>query len=145
MCKQPPIPRVLVVDDNSSNASFVTRVLGNHDLEYRLATDGEQALLEAEKFSPAVVIMSVSVPNQDGWLVCYKLKMRTQPPRVVLTTLNLNEGARRFAEFVRADRLLGRPLSGDKLASAVHDMLASHEPSAAKYARSARGKDVADE
>jgi DNA-binding response OmpR family regulator len=117
--------RVLVVDDDPRVTEFVTRVLDTHACDYRVATNGEQALRADAAFAPAVVLLSVSIPDQDGWLVCCKLKGKRQPPRIVLTTRNLDDVARRFARFVSADAILPKPLSKDDLDKTVDIALSS--------------------
>lgn len=118
--------RLLIVDDDPRVTELVVQVLEIHDWEYSIATNGEQALEAAEILAPAMIFMSVSIPNQDGWLVCYKLKTKRRPPRIVLTTHRLDEGAKRFADFVSADAILRKPLSSADSAKTVLELIRIH-------------------
>lgn len=103
----------LVVDDDSDIVEFVTHVLRSANCHVSAAADGEQALAQADANSPDVVFLDINIPEQDGWLVCSKLKMRSEGPRIVLMTGRSENDTDRFAEFVHADDVLKKPFSED--------------------------------
>jgi CheY-like chemotaxis protein len=58
--------RVLVVDDNRDGAdslAIMLRLLGN---EVKTANDGVEAVAEAERFRPEVILMDVGMPRLNG-------------------------------------------------------------------------------
>jgi DNA-binding response OmpR family regulator len=108
---------ILIVAQDSKISAILSQVLDAHTCDYRVVTSGEQALDVADKIRPTIVIMSVSLPDQDGWLVCRKLKSTLRPIHVLLMTKELTDSATRFAKFVRADAILPEPPSEDDIRS----------------------------
>jgi PAS domain S-box-containing protein len=58
--------RVLVVDDNRDGAESMAEMLRLLGDEVRTAHDGEEAVTEAERFRPGVVLMDVGMPRLNG-------------------------------------------------------------------------------
>jgi CheY-like chemotaxis protein len=61
-----PKRRILVVDDNRDGAdslAMMLRLLGN---EIKTAHDGLEAMAEAERFRPDVILMDVGMPRLNG-------------------------------------------------------------------------------
>ncbi len=109
----------LVVDDDPDIVDFMTHVLQAANCEVHSAGDGEQALQEAMACKPQVVFLDVNIPDQDGWLVCSKLKMPLKGPRIVLITGRTESDTDRFAAFVHADEILHKPFSEEDVLRAM--------------------------
>ena len=60
---------------------------------------------------PDLVFLDICIPEQDGWLVCSKLKLRPNAPTIVLMTGSTENKTDRFADFVHADVVLRKPFS----------------------------------
>jgi len=103
--------RVLVVDDDPHLLEFMASCLRDANCQVRTALDGEQALRESQAFRPDIVFLDVVIPDQDGWLVCSKLKLRTPAPVVVIMTGFTEDNVDGFARFVHADEVLRKPFS----------------------------------
>ena len=58
--------RILVVDDNEDAAESLAALLSISGHDTRLAHDGPDALLEAERFRPDVVFLDIGMPTLDG-------------------------------------------------------------------------------
>lgn len=105
----------LVVDDNVDTREFVGNVLMDQGCDVYFALDGHQALTMARQMRPDVVYLDVNMPEQDGWLVCAKLKFFPGSPAVVLMTGSDRGDLFRFAEFVRANNVLQKPFSANEV------------------------------
>lgn len=103
----------LVVDDNVDTRDFVGTILTDQGLDVHYAVDGDQALRMARQLRPQIVYLDIDIPEQDGWLVCAKLKHFHGAPIVVLMTGDVREDLFQFAEFVKADEVLRKPFSAD--------------------------------
>jgi DNA-binding response OmpR family regulator len=111
----------LVVDDDPDIVEFMTHVLRAANCDVCSASDGEQALQQADENDPDVVFLDINIPEQDGWLVCSKLKMRLDGPRIVLMTGRSENDTDRFAHFVHADDVLKKPFSEADVLRIVRD------------------------
>jgi two-component system OmpR family response regulator len=103
--------RALVVGDNENVVVFMRKVLADAGCDVRSAGNGEAALREASVFRPNVVFLDVLIPEQDGWLVCSKLKFPAHAPRIVLMTGMPEAHVDDFARFVHADDVLRKPFT----------------------------------
>ena len=70
---RPTQARILIVDDDPSNAMLLARIFDN-DYEVLCANDGEQALQIARDEHPEVILLDVMMPGIDGFEVCERLK-----------------------------------------------------------------------
>jgi CheY-like chemotaxis protein len=72
-----PRLRVLVVDDNADGAESLAILLRMHGHDPRVASDGPQALREAEEGRPDVVLLDLGLPGLNGYEVARRI--REQP------------------------------------------------------------------
>lgn len=66
--------RVLVVDDNVDSAKTTGWMLEMLGHTYRLAHDGEEALIAAREYRPAIVLLDIGLPKMNGYDVCRTLR-----------------------------------------------------------------------
>ena len=117
----------LVVDDDPDIVDFMTHVLRSADCDVWTAVDGEEALRQAETCNPDVVFLDINIPDEDGWLVCSKLKIPLEAPRIVIITGRTDTGTDRFAGFVHADEVLRKPFSDDDILRVIRELHALSE------------------
>jgi DNA-binding NarL/FixJ family response regulator len=86
--------RVLIVDDQALvRAGFRMILEAEHDMEVvGEASDGQEAVAEAQRLSPDVVLMDVRMPEVDGIQATRQLLDREPTTKVVmLTTFDMDE------------------------------------------------------
>ena len=66
--------RILVVDDNVENLSFLGRLLGKRGCHVDKATNGMDALEMAASYPPDLILLDIQMPGIDGFEVCKRLK-----------------------------------------------------------------------
>jgi CheY-like chemotaxis protein len=69
-------PRVLLVDDNVSLQEALASILADAGCEIRAASDGMEALEEAERWQPNVIFIDVNMPGLSGFEVAEQLRKR---------------------------------------------------------------------
>lgn len=77
--------RVLVVDDEPQIRRVLTLNLSTRGYDVTAAQDGTQALLEASRHPPDVVLLDLGLPDIDGLQVIRELRTWTTTPIVVLS------------------------------------------------------------
>ncbi len=79
--------RVLVVDDSPVARELLAHVLGAAPrIEVvGMASDGEEAVREAERLRPDVILMDIHLPGMDGFAATRRI-METTPTRIVMAT-----------------------------------------------------------
>jgi len=101
-------PTVLVIDDNQDVVDLLQRYLSNTNLKIAKANHAKDGLLIAQSDHPALIILDVMLPDQDGWEVLQILKThpRTQAiPVFVCSVLDSPE----LAYSLGADGYLLKP------------------------------------
>lgn len=77
--------RVLVIDDEPQIRRVLTVNLSTRGYDVTAAQDGTQALLEAARHPPDVVLLDLGLPDIDGLQVIRELRTWTTTPIVVLS------------------------------------------------------------
>ena len=66
-------PRVLGVDDNQRNLSILRRTLGG-EFQFDTASSGDEALEEAQRLRPDIILLDIMMPGLDGYETCRRLR-----------------------------------------------------------------------
>jgi len=66
--------KVLVVDDDPDTVELLTKRLGAEGYSTLGASDGKQAIHQANEYGPDVIILDIKMPKMDGYEVCKRLK-----------------------------------------------------------------------
>jgi two-component system copper resistance phosphate regulon response regulator CusR len=81
--------RVLLTEDDPDIARTIARGLREHGYAVDIASDGEQALYNAEVHNYDVVILDVRLPLKDGFSVCRELREKSfRAPILILTAMD---------------------------------------------------------
>ena len=76
---------VLVVEDESSIASFVALYLKNAGFAVRTAANGAEALAQAASAQPVLIVLDLMLPDIDGIEVCRRIRKSSDVPILMLT------------------------------------------------------------
>src|SRR5918994_1302820 len=76
---------VLVVEDESSIASFVSLYLKNAGYTVRTAANGSEALTQSAKGDASLIILDLMLPDIDGIEVCRRIRKTSDVPILMLT------------------------------------------------------------
>src|SRR5213075_2940014 len=68
--------RVLVVDDDPAIRQMLSEYLGEHGYEVAVAASGEAMRAELERARPAVVLLDIGLPGEDGLTLARFLRER---------------------------------------------------------------------
>jgi CheY-like chemotaxis protein len=113
---------ILLVEDDRQNYEMMMRRLERRDYDVELATDGEEAVEKAQDFRPALILMDIKLPKQDGLKATRQIRQfpngTGQVPVIALTAHAMTEDE---DEALRAgcDDYHAKPVSFSKL---VHQM-----------------------
>ena len=66
--------KILIAEDNPDNRDFLCQALEESGCEVILAVDGQQAIDQALRCHPDLILMDLSMPVLDGWEVARRLK-----------------------------------------------------------------------
>jgi twitching motility two-component system response regulator PilH len=116
---------ILVVDDSPTDLKIVSGALQAQGYRILTASNGEEAIDKATREQPALVVLDVVMPKQNGYQVCRALKSapQTQAIKVVLLT-SKNQASDRFWGMKQgADAYLTKPFVDDELLKSIRQLI----------------------
>ena len=117
--------KILVVDDQRSNAEMMAGVLRARGYTVHTALDGEQALEQVAGVGPDLVVSDILMPKVDGFELCRRLRAApgTALLPVILVT-SLDAQAERIKGLESgADDFLSKPVNWEELFARVRSLL----------------------
>jgi DNA-binding response OmpR family regulator len=118
--------RILVVDDHAPSAEMVAEILGLEGYDVRIAHSAAQALESVQEFAPAVAVLDIGLPDEDGFEVARKIKARNDAAPIHLIALS-GYGQSQYPRRAREagfERYLVKPVDLDELLALVRDLIA---------------------
>jgi DNA-binding response OmpR family regulator len=121
------VPTILVVEDESSIASFVSLYLKNAGYAVRTAATGLDAISEAGAHSPALIVLDLMLPDIDGIEVCKRLRQHSDVPILMLTARD-EDVDKIIGLEVGADDYLTKPFNPRELVARIKSILRRSSP-----------------
>ncbi|MDT8327745.1 MAG: ATP-binding protein [Roseovarius sp.] len=120
--------RVLAVDDNATNRLLLERYFSSSGAEFRLAVDGQDAIVKYAEAAADLILMDVSMPGMDGYQATGLIRTREAtkglvPAHVVAVTANVLEQHKQAAHLAGMDGFLGKPLRKADLVAYVERLV----------------------
>lgn len=120
----PPI--VLIVEDDDSNREMYSAYLESAGYWVLAARNGAEALVEAHRYQPHVVVTDISMPGMDGWELARALRQDQQTAGVRIIAVS----GRMLEEFPNresqrdVDVVLMKPCLPDELLREIRGLIA---------------------
>jgi adenylate cyclase len=118
------VARILVVDDQRTNAEMVSGLLRNLGYEVELALGGQEALDLVHTKGPDLVISDILMPGVDGYELCRRLRANTATellPVILVTSAEQSERIKGIE--AGADDFLAKPVNWAELFGRVKRLL----------------------
>jgi DNA-binding response OmpR family regulator len=118
---------ILVVEDETSIASFVAMYLKNAGFTVRVAGTGTDALAKAAADPPSLIVLDLMLPDLDGIDVCRRIRQRSDIPILMLTARD-DDIDKIIGLEVGADDYLTKPFNPRELVARVKSILRRATP-----------------
>jgi DNA-binding response OmpR family regulator len=119
----PPVrPAVLLVDDDRTLLSVLSRRVARAGYEVRTAPSGSVALKQLEGSWPAILIVDLMMPGMDGFELCRRVKQLADLPIIVLSAVDASE-AKVSALELYAEDYVTKPFDPDELVARIQRVL----------------------
>jgi DNA-binding response OmpR family regulator len=118
--------KILLVDDDRDILQAMETALEELDVETCVASNGNEAISQAEQNDPDLVVLDQMLPGRSGFLVMEKLrrgKKRGERPRIIMITGNQGTRHKVYAESLGVDIYLNKPFRMEKLIDSVKKLL----------------------
>jgi len=117
--------KILLVDDHDDFRSSVKDYLNSYQLDFVIfeANSGEKGVVKASLIKPDIVIMDISLPNENGFESARKI--RKAQPKCKIIILSLFEGPqiKKEALKIKADGFVGKNEVFEKLLPLIKECL----------------------
>jgi DNA-binding response OmpR family regulator len=118
---------ILVVEDESSIASFVALYLKNAGYAVKTAATGTDALAQVAAEKPALVVLDLMLPDIDGIEVCKRIRQTSDLPILMLTARD-EDIDKIIGLEVGADDYLTKPFNPRELVARIKSILRRATP-----------------
>src|SRR5689334_25202767 len=118
---------VLVVEDESSIASFVALYLKNAGYTVRTAATGTEALSQVQGGDVALTVLDLMLPDIDGIEVCRRIRKSSDMPILMLTARD-EDVDKIIGLEVGADDYMTKPFNPRELVARVKSILRRSVP-----------------
>lgn len=113
---------ILIADDNRDITDILSTYALKEGFEPIVASDGEEAINLFDKCNPAVVLLDVMMPKEDGYEVCRKIRSKSDVP-VILITARGEDFERIMGLDIGADDYIVKPFSPSEVMARVRAVL----------------------
>jgi DNA-binding response OmpR family regulator len=127
---------ILVADDERSITGLAKLLLGKEGYRVETAADGQEALDQAHRLQPDLVLLDLMLPRVDGWEVCRRLRKEGDTP-IIMLTARTDAVDKIVGLELGADDYVTKPFDPRELVARVRAVLrrsqAAPEPRASVY------------
>lgn len=119
--------KIMVVEDELSIRSFVSINLQDNGYEVSEAENGEQAMKEAERVRPDVVVLDIMMKGIDGFQVCKWLRTKFPEIGILLLSAKNEDMDKVIGLELGADDYMVKPFNPLELLARVKSILRRQE------------------
>jgi DNA-binding response OmpR family regulator len=118
---------ILVVEDETSIASFVAAYLRNAGYAVKTASTAQGALIEIASEAPALIVLDLNLPDGDGVELCRRIRKGSDVPILMLTARD-EDIDKIIGLEVGADDYMTKPFNPRELVARVKSVLRRAAP-----------------
>lgn len=121
------MPRILIADDNPSNADLLDAHLDGSGFDTKLVYNGEDAIAAAREWKPDLLLLDVMMPKVSGFEVCSRLRSDPATKGISILMVTALDQSADVEKAVDAgtDDFITKPINKTELLLRLRAMLAS--------------------
>jgi CheY-like chemotaxis protein len=120
--------KILVVDDEQDQRTYLETLFAENGYETATATDGDEALPKAREFNPDLITLDIIMPRETGVKFYRQLHKDPQLSKIPVIILS---GVTRYKELFARDHatmpkplaFIEKPIDRDALLTAIKDAI----------------------
>ena len=123
-------PKILVAEDERDIRELIGFTLRFAGLDVTLTKDGIEAVEQALKLQPDLIMLDIRMPKMTGYEACRVLKSDPSTSKIPIVILSAKgqDGEIQEGKEAGADHYIVKPFAPDKLTERVKDILGIREP-----------------
>jgi CheY-like chemotaxis protein len=113
---------VLIADDIEDNRQLLAELLTPVGFEVRLATNGEEAIREFERWCPHLILMDFRMPVMDGHEAIKRIRSMpaSKETKIIAVTASALDENRQDLMAIGADDFISKPFREAELFQKIH-------------------------
>jgi response regulator RpfG family c-di-GMP phosphodiesterase len=122
--------KALIVDDNEEDLYLLKTILKGHGYDVLTAENGVEALEQARRVPPDIVISDILMPVMDGFALCrewIKDKQLQHIPFVIYTATYTDPQDEELALSLGAARFVVKPMRMEEFLALLREVIEEHE------------------
>lgn len=122
--------KILLIEDEVNLRELVKARLEQNGYEVTVVGDGFQAIIQARRIKPDLIILDLMIPRLDGYTVCHTLKASSDlasVPIIMFTARSSPEDMRRGMDM-GADAYVIKPFTPATLLVKIQELLQPRAP-----------------
>lgn len=123
-------PKILVAEDERDIRELIGFTLRFAGLDVTLTKNGVEAVEQAPKLQPDLIMLDIRMPKMTGYEACRALKSNPSTSKIPIVILSAKgqDGEIQEGKEAGADHYIVKPFAPDKLTERVKDILGIREP-----------------
>ena len=117
------VGRILLVDDDVRLSSLLSRFLGEHKFDVRVAANGSEMYRRLEVAAFDLLILDINLPGEDGLTLCQQLRRRGNRMPIIMLTARGDDADRINGLELGADDYLTKPFNPMELLARIRAVL----------------------
>ena len=113
------MPTVLIIDDEQDMRNLIEVMLSKSFFHTIAVESGKDAYPIIESNEADIVLLDVMMPNEDGFLVCQKIRNISSVPIIFLTARDGNEDKVKGLT-IGGDDYIVKPFTASELVARIH-------------------------
>jgi two-component system response regulator BaeR len=114
--------QILVVEDDAKIADMLTNYLHMHGFTTTVCGNGLEAVPQVRTLEPALVLLDLMLPGQDGMATCQQIRTFSNVP-IIMVTARVDEIDRLLGLDTGADDYICKPFSPREVVARIKALL----------------------
>lgn len=123
---------ILIIESNETFKDYIAEIVKRLGFKASIATDGDEGLKAAREESVDLILLSVELPNENGYIICKKFKEDNDLKNTPLILMSLEAKKTDFEQHkklkVRADEYIKKPFGKRELVVAISNLIGCDVP-----------------
>ncbi len=125
-----PSKKILLVDNDVEYQALITNALEPANYRINMSLDSESGFQLARKDRPDLIIISVELPDSNGYLLCKRYREEGSLKKVPIIIISKDAKPKDFEQHrklkIRADEYMLKPFSEEVILSKVQNLIGFH-------------------
>lgn len=124
--------KVLIIEGKETFADYIAEILKRLGLKATIAADGDEGFEAAQKEQPDLILLSVELPKDNGYIVCKRFKEDNDLKKIPLILMSSEAKSGDFEQHkklkVRAEEYLKKPFVKKELVTTISNLMGCSVP-----------------